>query len=172
MKKPIWKDSTPFDSNSSVIRKGQNCANSKKISVARGWSGRHAQTEHARMCYCSCSVIKSCWTLCDPMDCSMPDYPVLHHLPELTQTHVHWVDDAIKQSSPLPLSSPPALIFPIISIFSNELALPIRWPKNWSLSIVLPKNIQHCFPLGLTGLISLLFKGFSRVFPNTTGKKH
>ena len=124
------------------------------------------------MCYCSCSVIKSCWTLCDPMDCSMPDYPVLHHLPELTQTHVHWVDDAIKQSSPLPPPSPPALIFPIISIFSNELALPIRWPKNWSLSIVLPKNIQHCFPLGLTGLISLLFKGFSRVFSSTTIQKH
>ena len=124
------------------------------------------------MCYCSCSVTKSCWTLCDPMDCSMPDYPVLHHLPELTQTHVHWVDDAIKQSSPLPLFSPPALIFPIIRIFSNELALPIRWPKNWSFSIVLPKNIQHWFPLGLTGLISLLFKGFSRVFSSTTIQKH
>ena len=108
------------------------------------------------MLLCCCSVTKSYPTLCDPMDCSMPDYPVLHHLPELTQTHVHWVDDAIKQSSPLPLFSPPALIFPIIRIFSNELALPIRWPKNWSFSIVLPKNIQHWFPLGLTGLISLL----------------
>ena len=127
----------------------------------------------AWMCYyCCCSVTKSCWTLCDPMDCSMPDYPVLHHLPELTQTHVHWVDDIIKPSSPLPPSSPPALIFPIIRVFFNELVLPIRWPKNWSFSIVLPMNIQRWFPLWLTGLISLLFKGLSRVFSSTKIQKH
>ena len=38
---------------------------------------------------CFCSVAQSCLTLCDPMDCSMPGFPVLHHLLELTQTHVH-----------------------------------------------------------------------------------
>ena len=49
-----------------------------------------------------------CPTLGDPMDCSMPGFPVLHYLPELAQTHVHWVDDAIKPSHPLSSPSPPA----------------------------------------------------------------
>ena len=47
--------------------------------------------------------------LCDPINCSMPDLPVHHHLPELTQTHVHWVGDAIQPSHPLSSPSPPAL---------------------------------------------------------------
>ena len=49
----------------------------------------------------SCSVTKFCPTLCDPMDCNTPGFPVLHHLPELAQTHVHWVSDAIQPSHPL-----------------------------------------------------------------------
>ena len=59
-------------------------------------------------------------------------------------------------------------IFPSIKVFSNELAIHNRWPKYWSFSI-LPINIQGCFPLGLTGLISLLSKGFSRVFSSIIG---
>ena len=47
------------------------------------------------------SVTQSCLTLCDPMDCSTPGLPVHHQLPELTQTHVHWVNDAIQTSHPL-----------------------------------------------------------------------
>ena len=50
-------------------------------------------------------VAQSCPTLWDPIDCSMPGFPVLHHLPEFTQTHVHWVSDTIQPSHPL--SSPP-----------------------------------------------------------------
>ena len=50
---------------------------------------------------CCCSVAKWCPTLCDPMDCSPPGSPVLHHLPELAQTQVHWVSDAIQTSHPL-----------------------------------------------------------------------
>ena len=45
-----------------------------------------------------CSVAQSCLTLFDPTDCSTPVFPVLHHLPELAQTHVHWVCDAIQPS--------------------------------------------------------------------------
>ena len=60
---------------------------------------------------CCCSVAKSCPTLCDPMDCSMPGVPVPHYLPELAQTHVHWVGDAIQPSHPLSSPSPPALNF-------------------------------------------------------------
>ena len=55
-----------------------------------------------------CSVPQSCLTLCDPMDCSTPGFPVLHHLPELAQTRVHRVSDAILPSHPLLSPSPPA----------------------------------------------------------------
>ena len=75
-----------------------------------------------------------------------------------------------------PLLFPPS-IFPSIKMFSNELALPIRWPKYWSFASasVLPMNIQDWFPLGLTGWISLQSKlksPCSRVFSNTTVQKH
>ena len=53
-------------------------------------------------------VAQSCLTLCNPMDCSMPGLPVLHHLPELTQTHVHRGGDAIQLFHPLSAPSPPA----------------------------------------------------------------
>ena len=53
------------------------------------------------------SVAQSCLTLCDPMDCSTPGLPVHHQHPEFTQTHVHWVSDAIQPSHPLPSPSPP-----------------------------------------------------------------
>ena len=54
------------------------------------------------------SVTQSCLTLCDPMNCSTPGFPVHHQLSELAQTHVHWVGDAIQPSHPLSSSSPPA----------------------------------------------------------------
>ena len=54
------------------------------------------------------SVSQSCPTLWDPMNCSMPGLPVHHHLPEFTQTHDHWVGDAIQPSYPLSSPSPPA----------------------------------------------------------------
>ena len=54
------------------------------------------------------SVTQSCPTLCDPMDCNTPGLPVHHQLPEFTQTHVHWVSDAIQPSHPLSSPSPPA----------------------------------------------------------------
>ena len=57
----------------------------------------------------SSSVTHSRPTLCDPMNCSTPGFPVLHHLPEFAQTHVHWVSDAIQPSHPLSSPSPLAL---------------------------------------------------------------
>ena len=54
------------------------------------------------------SVAQPCLTLCDPMNCSTPGLPVHHQLPEFTQTHVHWVSDAIQPSHPLSSPSPPA----------------------------------------------------------------
>ena len=69
------------------------------------------------------SVAQSCPTLCDPMNCSTPGLPVHHQLPEFTQTHVHWVSDAIQPSHPLSSPSPPAPIPPSIRVFSNESTL-------------------------------------------------
>ena len=56
-----------------------------------------------------CSVAQSCPILCNPIDCSMLGFPVLHHLPEFAQTHVHYVGDAIQPSHSLSSPSPPAL---------------------------------------------------------------
>ena len=55
------------------------------------------------------SVTQSCPTLCDPMDCSTPGFPVHHQLPELAQIHVYWVSDAIQPSHPLSSPSPPTI---------------------------------------------------------------
>ena len=72
-----------------------------------------------------------------------------------------------------PLLLPPS-IFPSIRVFSNDSVLHIRWPKYWSSASasVLPMNTQDWSPLGWTGWISLLSKGRSRVFSNTTVQKH
>ena len=89
------------------------------------------------------SVIQSCLTLCDPMNCSTPGLPVHHQLPEPTQTHVHWVGDAIQPSHPLcPLLLLPS-IFPSIRVFSNESALSMRWPKHWSFSFNIRPSNEH-----------------------------
>ena len=97
--------------------------------------------------FCCHSVVKSRLTLCDFMDCSMPGFPVLYQCPELAQTHVHWVSDAIRPSCPLLSPSPPAF-FPSIRAFSNELAFPIRWPKYWSFSFSISPSSEY------SGLIS------------------
>ena len=117
-----------------------------------------------------------CWTLHDPLDCSMPGFPVLYYLPAFAQTHIHWVGDAIQPSHPLLSPSPPALnlsqhqgIFQWVGGLFESGGQNIRAS---ALASVLPLNIQGWFPLGLTGLISLLSKGYSRVFCNTTVRKH
>ena len=116
------------------------------------------------------SVTQSCPTLCDPMNCSMPGLPVHNQLPESTQTHVHWVGDAIQPSHPL--LSPSALtlsqyqgLFQWVSS-SQQVAQSIGVSASTS---VLPMNSQDWFPLGWTGWISLQSKG---VFSNTTVQKH
>ena len=91
-------------------------------------------------CYCCCcSVAQSCPTLCDPMDCSTPGFPVHHQLPEFTQIHVHGVGHAISSSVTHLLLLPS--VFPSIRVFSNESIFPIRWPKYWSFSFsISPSN--------------------------------
>ena len=109
------------------------------------------------------------------MDCSTPGLPVHHQLPEFTQTHVHWVGDAIQPSCPL--SSPFHLTFNLSKhqgLFqwvssSHHVAKSIEVSASTS---VLPMNIQDWSPLEWTGWISLQSKGLSRVFSNTTVQKH
>ena len=95
------------------------------------------------------------------MDWSTPDFPVLHHLPEFAQTHVHQVGDAIQSFHPLLSLSPPAFSLSSIRVFSNEPVLCIRWPIIGASASVLPMNIQGLLPLTLTGLISLQSNGLS-----------
>ena len=108
-----------------------------------------------------CWVAKSCLTLCDPMDCSISGFLVLHYLLEFAQTHVHRVGDTIQPSCPLLPPSPVALNLcqhqglPMRRLF----ALGDQGIGAWASAPVLPVNIQCWFPLGLTGLISLLSKG-------------
>ena len=92
---------------------------------------------------CCCSVAQSCPALYDPMNCSTSGFPVLHYLPEVAQTHIHRVSDAIQSYGPLSHLLLLPLIFPSIRVFSNKLALHIRWPKNrhFSFSIIPSKEI-------------------------------
>ena len=90
-----------------------------------------------------CSVAQSCPTLCNPMDCSTPGFPVLHNLPEFAQTPVHWVSDAIQPSHPLSSPSPPPSVFASIRVFSSESVLPIRWPKYWSFSFSISPSSEY-----------------------------
>ena len=88
-----------------------------------------------------CSVGQSHPTLCDPMDCSTPGFPVLHHIPKLAQTHVHWVGDAIQPSHLLSSLLLLPSVFLSTRIFSSESALCIRWPNYWSFSFsISPSN--------------------------------
>ena len=121
------------------------------------------------------SVTQSCLTLCDPMDCSTPGFPVHQQLPELTQACVHWVGDAIQPSHPLSSPSPSSLqsvpasgSFQMSQLFTSG-GQSIGVSASAS---VIPMNIQDWFPLEWSGWISLQSKELSRVFSNTTVQKH
>ena len=116
------------------------------------------------------SVAQSCLTLCDPMNRSTPGLPVHQQLPEFTQTHVHWVRDAIQPSHPLSSSSPPAPNPSHIRVFSNESTLRMRWPKYCSFNFSISPSNEYSGLISFrrTGWISLQSKGLSRVFSNTT----
>ena len=87
------------------------------------------------------SVTQLCPTLCNPMDCSTPGFPVYHQLLERAQTHVHQVDDAIQPSHLLSSLLLLPSIFPSIRVFSNESVRHNRQPKYWSFSFsISPAN--------------------------------
>ena len=102
---------------------------------------------------CLCSVPQSCPTLCDPMDCSMPGFSVHHQLPEIAQTHVHWVGDAIQSH---PLSSPSPLAFNL----SQHQGL-FQWvSSSHQVAKGLAFQLQHQPSNEYSGLISLRIDWF------------
>ena len=110
--------------------------------------------------------------LCNSMDCNTPGLPVHHQLPKFTQSHVHWVGDAIQPSHPLLSPSSPAFnlsqhqgLFKWVSCHISDQCIGVSASAS-----VLPVNTQE-WSLGWTGWISLQSKRLSRVF-NTTVQKH
>ena len=121
---------------------------------------------------CCCWVAQSFLTLCDPIDCSMSDFPIYHQHLELAESHAHWISDAIQSSSVVPFfhlqSFPESGSFPMSQLF------PSGGQSIGALAstLVLPMNTQDWFPLGWTDWISLKSKGLSKVFSNITVQKH
>ena len=124
------------------------------------------------VCYCRW-VGQLCLTLCNPFDCNTPGFPVPHRLLEFAQVHVHWISDAIQPSHPLLPSSSFAFNFPQHQgLFQWVNSSHFSWPKDRSLnSSTSPSNEYSGLISRLTGLISMLFKGLSRVFLSTTVRK-
>ena len=97
---------------------------------------------------CCCSVAKSCPTLCDPMNCSTPGFPVFHYLLEFAQTHAHWVSDTIQPSRP---RWPPSL--PAFNLFQTSHCVCMLSCSVMSNSFATPQTVALQAPLSM---------GFSR----------
>ena len=119
------------------------------------------------------SVAQLCPTLYHPMNLSTPSLPVHHQLLEFTQTHVHWVRDAIQPSHPLPSPSPPFFNLSHQGLF-QWVSSRIRGPKYWSFSFNISPTNKHpeLISFRKDWWTSLQSKGLSRVFSNTTVQKH
>ena len=106
------------------------------------------------------SLLSCIWLWpCDPMNCNVPGFLVLHSLPQLAQIHFHWVDDVIQSSHPLSSPSPPTLSLSQPRVFSNESALHITWPKYWSCSFSTSDSNEYSrlifFRIGWFDLLSV-----------------
>ena len=142
------------------------------------WTGRPGMLQSLRLKswtrLSDWTELGSCVWLCNPMDCSSSAFHVLHYIPEFSETHIHWVGDAIQPFHPLSPSSASFNytqnqgLFQMNGLFASD-------GQNIGASATasgLPMNIQNWFLLGWTGWISLQSKGLSRVFSNTTVQKH
>ena len=119
------------------------------------------------------SVTQTCSTFCDPMNCTRQASLSITNCQNLPKP---MSVELVMPSNHLILCHPllPPSIFPSIRVFSNELALHIRWPQYWSFRFnISPSNKQPgLISLGWTGWISLQSKGLLRVFSNTMVQKH
>ena len=103
---------------------------------------------------CCGSLAQLCLTLCNPIDCSTPGFPVLHHFQKFAQL---MSTESVMPSNYLILCCPlllPPSIFPSIRVFSNESILCIRWPKYWNFSFSISPSNKH------SGLISFRIAQF------------
>ena len=105
-------------------------------------------------CCCCCWVTELCPAVCDPMDCSMPGFPVFYYLLEFAQIHVHWVSDAIQPSNPLQPPSPPVLNL------SQHQGLFQRVYSLYQVAKVLELQLQHQSSNEYSGLISFRIDWF------------
>ena len=152
----------------------QHKTKSLKTSIAFPANKGDALSQNPKWLNSCCVVTKLCLTLFDPMSCSTPGFPVLQYLPELLKL---MSIESMIPSNHLILCCP-LLLLP--SIFSQHQGF---FPTSWlfasgsqstgtsASASVLPMNSQGWFPLGLTNLNSLQFKGLSRVFSCTTIRK-
>ena len=129
-------------------------------------------TEAFSMGFQFSSVTQSCLTLCHPMDCSTPRFPVLHQLPELAHIHVHHTSEAIQPSHHLSSPSPPAFNLSQHQGLFQSVSSLIR-AKYWSFSFSISPSIEYSglISFRIDWWISLQSKGLSRVFSSTTVKK-
>ena len=108
-----------------------------KLGIGTMAEGKESRSQHQFSSVQSFSHVRlfaTPWT-------AAPGFPVHHRLPELTQTHVHWVSVAIQLSHPLSSPSPPTFNLSQIRVFSSESVLCIWWPKYWSFSFsISPSN--------------------------------
>ena len=105
------------------------------------WKGLRRQARRAGQIQFS-SVAQSCPTLCDPLDCSTPGLPV-HQLPELTQTHVHWVSDAIQPSLSLLSPSPTTFSLSQRQGLCKWLSSSHQVAKYWSFSFIISPSNEY-----------------------------
>ena len=138
---------------------------------------KESQSKHVQLChlYClCCSVTQSCLTLCNPIDCSTPGFPVPHHLPKFALVHAHCISDTIHPSHPLTASFLSAFYLSAPGTFPmSQLFMLDHQSTGVSTSTsVLPMSIRSWFPFRLTCLVSLLFKEPSGVFSSTIIRRH
>ena len=122
--------------------------------VRHDWVTSLLSMATSRRAHCCSSVTQSCPTLCHPMDCSIPGFPVLHYLLEFAETHGHWVGDAIQTSHPLLSPSPPAFSLSQHLTWPKEL-IPISFPQYYGhqwfcpCGVLQPKAIYHLLNPGV-----------------------
>ena len=133
----------------SVINTSRGCNTQQRECLLLSGPSHLLMSVYRRF-YMHCSVAKSCLTLCAPMNCNMPGFPILRYLPEFAQTHVHSLSDATQPSHSL-LSPQLPSIFPSIRVFSGESSLHIRWPTFWSFSFSISPSSEYS---GLTSFRS------------------
>ena len=137
--------------------------------VDAGWLSEIFLTHrHMQLWWWCFTVVKSCPTLCDPMNCNTSDFPILHiSLSFLTFMSIESVMPFNHVILCHPLLLLPS-IFHSIRVFSNEPDLHIRWPKYWSFSTSPSNEYLGLISLKIGWFVLLLSKGLSRIFSSTT----